>query len=320
MKQDQLLESVAAAFTTTFDTTDLTVGMIFQMLLMQLHRRFRGCDITGWERHTSRRSGALFLHNPTTGESKWFEGWVEKTSKWYGRKYWFQPTTGKAEWDLPENDCPSTLRSSKPSNIASGSERPDRGVEQEEAVAGIPKPSSDKVKSWMEKIKAAKTKKALGCDGEDSSSNDGTTKLTIHKRRREDNKAGTEEQEEETLSDDMDVDDDDGDDRVMMPADFAADIQPPLPRPPPREDVPSVSLRRETLRQNCLERFAQANVQYGAMRGLSKTSRSCREEGMAVGLSGMFGRLVGLKPGGGRCCGLIARSFFFRSPGVLSTR
>lgn len=56
------------------------------------------------------------------------------------------------------------------------------------------------------------------------------------------------------------------------------------------EDVPSVSLRREELRKDCLQRFADVNEEYGKMIGYSKTCRSCREDGMVVGLSGMFGR------------------------------
>lgn len=230
---------------------------------------------SGWERHTSRQGGALFLHNPTTGESTWFTGWIEKRSKWYGRNYWFQPTTGRAEWDLPAGA----------SFLPGLSEKE---TDAEKTAPAVPQPSSDKVKSWMAKIKAAKAKAAGdGVDNNNSNdSNSGNSRYrnsNAHKRRRE--------EEDNASSDDMDVDEDMGDDNeqpVPLPAPFL--VPSPPPPQPPREDVPAVSVRREELRKDCLERFATENAKHGAMAGYSKTSRSCREEGMAVGLGGMFGR------------------------------
>ena len=101
-------------------------------------------------------------------------------------------------------------------------------------------------------------------------------------------KRSREESGEGSSSDDMEVDED-----VARGVELTE--PPEVPPPPPApvrllEDVPSVSLRRETLRRRCLERFANENSIYGQMDGYTKTSKSCRDEGMAKGLSGMFGR------------------------------
>lgn len=276
--------------------------------------------ILGWERHTSSRGGgALFLHNPTTGESRWFDGWVEKKSRWYGRKYWFQPTTGRAEWELPGKEFSQSPLAATSGGAIGGSGGGGNGAA---AAPEVPKPSNDKVKSWMEKIKAAKAK-AVATGGEQERHNteapgsySGAGKrmhsrdrdptvanLHIHKRRREEGDDGGTNDGDEAVSDDnMELDDDDDDDDdVQFPSAAAVAaaaaaampsevLQPPLPPPPPREDVPSVAVRRERLRQDCLNRFAEENERYGAMSGVSKTSRCCRTEGMASGLSGMFGR------------------------------
>lgn len=279
-------------------------------------------DPPGWERHTSSRGGgALFLHNPTTGESRWFDGWVEKKSRWYGRKYWFQPTTGRAEWELPGKEFSQSPLAATSGGAIGGSGGGGNGAA---AAPEVPKPSNDKVKSWMEKIKAAKAK-AVATGGEQERHNteapgsySGAGKrmhsrdrdptvanLHIHKRRREEGDDGGTNDGDEAVSDDnMELDDDDDDDDdVQFPSAAAVAaaaaaampsevLQPPLPPPPPREDVPSVAVRRERLRQDCLNRFAEENERYGAMSGVSKTSRCCRTEGMASGLSGMFGRFL----------------------------
>lgn len=236
--------------------------------------------LAGWYRHVSKREGALFLHNPTTGESVWFKGWVKRKSKMYARDYWFKPTTGRAEWELPVE-----ASSLEPKVLPKG----------EDVVSSREKPSNDKVKGWMAKIRAAKAAaEAKRVSGEA----DGV--LGKVRKRQDDGSSG----------DDMDVDNDTdgGDDLPVSSASVVG--APPLPslphqrapgvpQAPPaspmhlgsaREDSPYVAVRRETLRKECLRRFADENSRLGAMRGYSKTSRSCREEGMAVGLSGMYGR------------------------------
>lgn len=127
----------------------------------------------------------------------------------------------------------------------------------------------------MEKLKAAKEKPTGGAVGGGSGGGGGPR--SFQKRKRE---AGR----ENSSSDDMDVDDDvggSGDELALAPRVSRR-----------QEDVPSVALRREKLRRECLETFANANSKHGSMTGYSKTSRSCREEGMVVGLAGMFGRWV----------------------------
>lgn len=232
---------------------------------------------TGWERHASRSDGALFLHNPSTGESVWFTGWVEKTSKWYGRNYWFQPTTGRSEWELPSDTS------------APGKEPTQQ--QQHQPVESVPVPSTDKISSWKAKIAAAKAKAAAaaagGAPGGDAGGNaegdGGAARGATRKRSRGERGDGS-------SSDDMEVDED-----VARGVELTE--PPEVPPPPPApvlllEDVPSVSLRRETLRRGCLERFANENSVYGKMTGYTKTSKSCRDEGMAKGLAGMFGRWV----------------------------
>ena len=61
---------------------------------------------------------------------------------------------------------------------------------------------------------------------------------------------------------------------------------------PVDEDSPRVALRREQLRAQCLLAFAEENSKYGKMQGWSKTARSCREDGMVVGMQGMFARVL----------------------------
>lgn len=222
-------------------------------------------DCTGWERHTSHRDGALFLHNPTTGESEWFTGWVERTSKWYGRKYWFQPTTGRAEWELP----------------SSGEQRGGDGQKQSPFVQSdiVPTPSSDKVKSWKEKILAAKAKASAAAAETPPPPPPREGGVTVPAAGDGDDGASS--------GDDMEVDAEiAGGVELLSPSDIApaADLL--------LEDVPSVSLRREELRKECLQRFADTNSEYGKMIGYSKTCRSCREDGMVVGLQGLFGRCV----------------------------
>eukprot|EP00752_Nemacystus_decipiens_P009505 g8496.t1 len=235
-------------------------------------------DPPGWERHKSKRDGALFLHNPATGESEWFTGWVQRTSKWYGRTYWFQPTTGRAEWELPP---PATAASDSPHTAASPFVQ----------SSVVPKPSSEKVKSWKEKILAAKAKAnaaaaAAGSGGGSPAAGGGGDAPPPPPPPRGGSGGGGGGGDDDSSGDDMEVDAEiAGGVELLSPSDIApaADLL--------LEDVPSVSLRREELRRECLQRFADANFKIGGkMMGNSKTCRSCREDGMVVGLSGMFGR------------------------------
>lgn len=180
----------------------------------------------------------------------------------------------------------------------------DRRENEGGVAADLPKPSNEKVKAWMAKIKAKKAEATGGQHGDINSTaatGDGGS-YTSHKRRRDEQQRVNEA--DDARSDDMELDDDLDDGQAsagqyLLPA-AAGMHQPPLPPlPPPREDVPLVALRRERLRIACLERFVRENEQYGTMRGYSKTSRSCRDEGMFVGLGGMLGRcVVGLRMDG----------------------
>lgn len=230
----------------------------------------------GWERHASGRGGgALFLHNPATGESKWFTGWVERKSRWYGRSYWFQPTTGRAEWELPASaDGPE------------GAGAATSGQSPFVQSSVVPTPSSDKIQSWKEKILAAKAKTNAAAAGGGSESSPPPPPPPA----REGGGASTAgpggDDDAASSGDDMEVDAEiAGGVQLLSPSDIAPAADMLL------EDVPSVSLRREELRKQCLQRFADANFRIaGKMMGNSKTCRSCREDGMVVGLSGMFGR------------------------------
>lgn len=157
----------------------------------------------------------------------------------------------------------------------------------------VPKPSSEKVQSWKEKILAAKAKTSAA-DGAPPPpppprEGGGGTQAAAAAAG-----GGAEGDDAASSGDDMEVDAEiAGGVELLSPSDIApaADLL--------LEDVPSVSLRREELRKQCLQRFADANFKIGGkMMGNSKTCRSCREDGMVVGLSGMFGRFVGVFCGG----------------------
>ncbi len=238
----------------------------------------------GWERHASGRGGALFLHNPATGESRWFTGWVERKSRWYGRSYWFQPTTGRAEWELPDSaDGPEGA-------VAAAS-----GQSPFVQSSVVPTPSSDQIQSWKQKILAAKAKTNAGAGGGSSPPPPPPPAPVREGGGRDDDAASS--------GDDMEVDAEiAGGVQLLSPSDIAPAADMLL------EDVPSVSLRREELRKQCLQRFADANFRIaGKMMGNSKTCRSCREDGMVVGLSGMFGRCVAYLPAGGGCDAALSK-------------
>ena len=58
------------------------------------------------------------------------------------------------------------------------------------------------------------------------------------------------------------------------------------------EDLPSLALQREALRQRCLDTFATENAKFGSMRGTSKTAEACRRHGMRSGLQRLFARVL----------------------------
>ncbi|CAN0197639.1 unnamed protein product, partial [Hapterophycus canaliculatus] len=144
----------------------------------------------------------------------------------------------------------------------------------------VPTPSSDKVKSWKEKILAAKAKANAAATG--------APPPPPPRDGREMTAAGGGGGEDAASSgDDMEVDAEiAGGVELLSPSDIAPAADMLL------EDAPSVSLRREELRKECLHRFADTNSEYGKMIGYSKTCRSCREDGMVVGLQGLFGRFL----------------------------
>lgn len=202
---------------------------------------------------------------------------MERTSKWYGRKYWFQPTTGRAEWELPSSAGNSGA------TVFSGEQHQQQQQQSPFVQSNIvPTPSSDKVKSWKEKILAAKAKANAAAAA-------GTPPPPPPREGGGGTPAAAADGEDAASSgDDMEVDAEiAGGVELLSPSDIAPAADMLL------EDVPSVSLRREDLRRECLQRFADTNSEYGKMIGYSKTCRSCREDGMVVGLQGLFGRCVG---------------------------
>ena len=238
------------------------------LLLLLLLLCFNG----GWERHTSKRHKAHFLHNPATGESKWYMGWVELKSRWYGRTYLFQPTTGRAEWELPSDPANSVERPEAhqlPVADATATDSAHSGehsVDQQQSVDRDLAQTKEKVQSWKAKIMAAKAKANADIVVVGSEMGEAAHGETPRKRRRDQSLDGA-------FPSDMGVDRD-----VAKKVELLD------------QDVPSVALRRERLRIECLDHFAKENLRYGNMAGYSKTSRSCRSEGMTIGLGGMFGR------------------------------
>jgi len=58
------------------------------------------------------------------------------------------------------------------------------------------------------------------------------------------------------------------------------------------EDHPSLALERERLREQCHHLLVDENAKYGTMRGSTKTAISCRKDGDAVGMQGVFARIM----------------------------
>jgi hypothetical protein len=58
------------------------------------------------------------------------------------------------------------------------------------------------------------------------------------------------------------------------------------------EDHPDLAIEREKLLEKCLDLLASENEKYGPMTDDSKTSISCRRDGMRKGMQGFFGRIV----------------------------
>ena len=57
-------------------------------------------------------------------------------------------------------------------------------------------------------------------------------------------------------------------------------------------NYPFLEIRRNLFLELCHQRFVSMNEAYGPMKGNTKTATSCREEGMKIGLQGMFARFL----------------------------
>lgn len=58
------------------------------------------------------------------------------------------------------------------------------------------------------------------------------------------------------------------------------------------EDHPSLSIERDRLLGEILDLLAKENSRYGEMAGETKTAKSCRKDGMKVGMQGIFARII----------------------------
>jgi hypothetical protein len=58
------------------------------------------------------------------------------------------------------------------------------------------------------------------------------------------------------------------------------------------EDFPSLAIERERLREECHAVLVRENARHGIMQGKSKTAIACRSEGDAIGLQGLFARIM----------------------------
>src|SRR5690554_2982882 len=58
------------------------------------------------------------------------------------------------------------------------------------------------------------------------------------------------------------------------------------------EDAPSVAVLRHRLKEDTFAAFVRKTESYGAITGNSKSARTCRSHGAAVGLRAMFARIL----------------------------
>lgn len=58
------------------------------------------------------------------------------------------------------------------------------------------------------------------------------------------------------------------------------------------EDHPKLSIEREKLLGDALDILASENTKFGEMQGETKTAKSCRKDGMKIGMQGVFARIV----------------------------
>jgi len=63
-------------------------------------------------------------------------------------------------------------------------------------------------------------------------------------------------------------------------------------KPRTLEDYPLLAIKREELLQKCFDILVEENNKYGEWRGNTKTAKSCREDGMRVGMQGIFARIM----------------------------
>ena len=58
------------------------------------------------------------------------------------------------------------------------------------------------------------------------------------------------------------------------------------------EDYPALAIERERLRIQCHNLLVHENAKYGPMKGSTKTAISCRRDGDAIGMQGVFARIM----------------------------
>ncbi len=58
------------------------------------------------------------------------------------------------------------------------------------------------------------------------------------------------------------------------------------------EDSPIVANERDRYAEKCLDILTNENLKYGEMRGNTKTAKSCRQDGMKIGMYGIYARVI----------------------------
>ena len=72
----------------------------------------------------------------------------------------------------------------------------------------------------------------------------------------------------------------------------AAAAATPAPGHRVQEDDPALAIERVRLTAVCFDAFVDENAKYGEMLGQTKTAKSCRMDGLKVGMQGMFSRVI----------------------------
>jgi hypothetical protein len=58
------------------------------------------------------------------------------------------------------------------------------------------------------------------------------------------------------------------------------------------EDSPIVANQRDRYAEECLNVLTNENLKYGEMKGSTKTAKSCRKDGMKIGMYGIYARVI----------------------------